>query len=103
MAWLKDSKAGRYTLTKRDTFYPSIFHTLKKLLKLLSYRDRDGASSNFLQKSTSGVFLSIEQLVKFEKEFPTEIIDYPDNGKDLFLTVSITQSSNTNTRWNAEE
>ena len=33
-------------------------------------------SSNFLQKSSNGVFLSIEQLVKFEKEFPKEIIDY---------------------------
>ena len=60
-------------------------------------------SSNFLQKSTNGVFLSIEQLVKFEKEFPREIIDYLDKGKDLFHIVSKTQSSITNTRWNAEE
>ena len=60
-------------------------------------------SSNFLQKSTNGVFLSTEQLVKFEKEFPREIIDYLNKGKDLFHTVSKTQSSITNTRWNAEE
>ena len=70
---------------------------------MLAYGDRDGVSSNFLQKSTNGVFLSIEQLVKFEKEFPREIIDYLDKGKDLFHVVSKTQSSITNTRWNAEE
>ena len=67
------------------------------------YGDRDGVSLNFLQKSTNGVFLSIEQLVRSEKEFPKEIIDYIDKGKDLFHTVSKTQSSITDTRWNAEE
>ena len=67
------------------------------------YGDRDGVSSNFLQKSTNGVFLSIEQLVRSEKEFPKEIINYIDKAKDLFHTVSKTQSSITNTRWNAEE
>ena len=60
-------------------------------------------SSNFLQKSSNGVFSSIEQLVKFEKEFPREIIDFLDKGKDLFHIVSRTQSRITNTRWNAEE
>ena len=60
-------------------------------------------SLNFLQKSTDGVFLSIKQLVKFEKEFPSEIIDHLDKGKELFHTVSKTQSSITNARWNAEE
>ena len=67
------------------------------------YGDRDGVSLNFLQKSTDGLFLSIEQLVKFEKEFPREIIDYLDKGKELFHTVSKTQRSVTNARWNAEE
>ena len=67
------------------------------------YGDKDGVSSNFLQKSSNGVFLSIEQLVRSEKEFPKEIIDYIDKAKDLFHTVSKTQSSITNTRWNAEE
>ena len=70
---------------------------------MLIYGDRDGVSSNFLQKSTDGLFLSIEQLVKFEREFPREIIDYLDKGKELFHTVSRTQSSVTNARWNAEE
>ena len=70
---------------------------------MLIYGDRDGVSLNFLQKSTNGVFLSIEQLVRFEKEFPREVIDYIEKGKDLFHTVSKTQSSITNTRWNAEE
>ena len=70
---------------------------------MLIYGYRDGVSSNFLQKSSNGVFLSIEQLVRFEKEFPIEIIDYIETGKDLFHTVSKTQSSITNTRWNAEE
>ena len=60
-------------------------------------------SSNFLQQSSNGVFLSIEQLVGFEKEFPREIIDYLDKGKNLFHTFSKTQSSITNSRWNAEE
>ena len=60
-------------------------------------------SSNFLQKSTNGVFLSIEQLVKFEKEFPREIIDYINEAKNLFLTVTKTQIKVTNSRWNAEE
>ncbi len=60
-------------------------------------------SSNFLQKSSNGVFLSIEQLVRFEEEFPSEIIDYIEEGKDFFHTFSKTQSSITNTRWNAEE
>ena len=70
---------------------------------MLIYGDRDGVSSNFLQKSSNGVFLSIEQLVKFEKEFLREIIDYLSKGKDLFHTVSKIQSSITNTRWNPEE
>jgi predicted O-methyltransferase YrrM len=70
---------------------------------LLIYGDRDGVSSNFLQKSTDGLFLSIEQLVKFEREFPREIIDYLGKGKELFHTVSKTQSCVTNARWNAEE
>ena len=70
---------------------------------MLIFGDRDGVSSNFLQKSTDGVFLSIEQLVNFEKEFSREIIDYLDKGKDLFLTVTKTQSSITSIRWNAEE
>ena len=65
------------------------------------YGDRDGVSSNFLQKSTDGLFLSIEQLVKFEREFPREIIDYLGKGKELFHTVSKTQSCVTNARWNA--
>ena len=82
---------------------PSIFYILKKRLKLFIYGDRDGVSSNFLQKSSSGVFLSIEQLVRFEKEFPREIIDYIDKGRDFFHKVSKTQSSISNTRWNAEE
>ena len=60
-------------------------------------------SSNFLQKSTNGVFLSIEQLVKFEKEFPREIIDHINEAKNLFLTVTKTQIKVTNSRWNAEE
>jgi hypothetical protein len=70
---------------------------------LLIYGDRDGVSSNFLQKSSNGTFLSVEQLVKFEKEFPREITDYLDKGKDLFYTISKTQSSITNTRSNAEK
>jgi len=60
-------------------------------------------SSNFLQKSTNGIFLSIEQLVRSEKEFPKEIINYTEKAKGLFHIVSKTQSSITNTRWNAEE
>ena len=67
------------------------------------YGDKDGVSSNFLLESSNGVFLSIEQLVMSEKEFPKEIIDYIDKAKDLFRAVSKTQSSITNTRWNAEE
>ena len=70
---------------------------------MLIYGDRDGVSSNFLQKSTNGLFLSIEQLVRFEKEFPREVIDYIEKCKDLFHTVSKTQSSITNKRWNAQE
>ena len=92
-----------YFNQKEIVIYPSIFDILKKRIKLLMYGDRDGVSSNFLQKSTDGVFLSIEQLVKFEKAFPKEIIDYLDKGKELFHTVSKIQSSVTNARWNAEE
>jgi len=70
---------------------------------LLVYGDRDGVSLNFLQKSKNSVFLSIEQLVRFEEEFPSEIIDYIEKGKDFFHTFLKTQSSITNTNWNAEE
>ena len=92
-----------YFNQKEIVIYPSIFEILKKRLKLLIYGGRDGVSLNFLQKSTDGVFLSIEQLVKFEKEFPSEITDHLDKGKELFHTVSKTQSRVTNARWNAEE
>ena len=92
-----------YFNSKEIAIYPSIFYILKKRLKLLIYGDRDGVSSNFLQKSSNGVFLSIEQLVGFEKEFPREVINHIDKAKDLFKVVSKTQSNITNTRWNAEE
>lgn len=67
------------------------------------YGDRDGVSSNFLQKSTDGVFLSIEQLVNFEQEFSRKIIDHIATAKDLFRTVTKNQSNVTSSRWNAEE
>ena len=70
---------------------------------MLIYGGRDGVSSNFLQKSANGVFLSIEQLVRFEKEFPREIIDCIEKAKDLFHAVTKAQSNVTNIRWNAEE
>lgn len=92
-----------YFNLKEIVIYPSVFEILKKRLKLLIYGDRDGVSLNFLQRTTDGVFLSIEQLVKFEIEFPREIIDHIDKGKELFHTVLKTQSSVTNARWNAEE
>ena len=92
-----------YFNKKELAIYPSIFYILKKRLKLFIYGDRDGVSSNFLQKSTNGVFLSIEQLVNFEKEFSRDIIDYIDEAKDLFLNATKTQSNVTSSRWNAEE
>ena len=49
------------------------------------------------------MFLSIEQLVNFEKEFSREIIDFIAKAKDLFCTVTKTQSNITSSRWNAEE
>ena len=49
------------------------------------------------------MFLSIEQLVNFEKEFSREIIDFIAKAKDLFSTVTKTQSNITSSRWNAEE
>jgi len=87
---------------KGDEIRPSLFEIFKKRFALFLHGDRDGVSLNFLQKSTNGIFNSIEQLVKFEKELPTDILEYLKAANELFEQTTQHQKSITSLRWNAE-
>jgi predicted O-methyltransferase YrrM len=76
---------------------------LKKRLNLFVYGDRDGVSLNFLEKSTNGIFQSLENLLDFESEIPKEAHQYFSAARSLFKETLINQSSITSKRWNAEE
>jgi len=90
-------------INRSQQIYPSIFQIFKKRLYLFLYGDRDGVSLNFLQKSTNGIFQSIEDLLDFESEIPKKASQYIGTASSLFKEVSINQSSITSKRWNAEE
>ncbi len=83
--------------------YPSIYQIFKKRLRLFLYGDKDGVSLNFLQSSSNGIFLSIQDLLDFDSEMPQEARQYISEARSLFKEVSNNQSLITNRRWNAEE
>ncbi len=79
-----------------------MFEIFKKRIDLFSHGDRDGVGLNFLQKSTNGIFLDIEQLMQSEKELPPVTLKFLESSKNLYKQIINQQKSVTNLRWNAE-
>lgn len=65
---------------------PEIF---KRRASLFVFGDRDGVSLNHLSKTTDGVFLNIQSIVKFEKDLPKQMLTHLPKAGTLFKkTVS---------------
>ena len=66
--------------------------TLIEILRIRSslflYGDRNGVSLNHLEKTTNGIFLSIESLIAADRELPKQMLSYLTVSKDLFKKLS---------------
>lgn len=78
---------------------PEIF---KRRASLFVFGDRDGVSLNHLSKTTDGVFLNIQSIVKFEKDLPKQMLTHLPKADTLFKKTVSSQKKVTNARWNAE-
>jgi hypothetical protein len=76
---------------------------LKIRTTLFIYGDRNGVSLNHLEKTTNGIFLSIESLIAADKELPKQMLSYLPDSKTLFKKALANQKQITNARWNAEQ
>jgi predicted O-methyltransferase YrrM len=81
---------------------PTLIELLKIRSSLFLYGDRNGVSLNHLEKTTNGIFLSIESLIAADKELPKQMLSYIPASKTLFKKTIANQKQITNTRWNAE-
>ncbi len=82
---------------------PTLIEILKIRSSLFLYGDRNGVSLNHLEKTTNGIFLSIESLIAADKELPKQMLSYLTASKALFKKTISNQKQITNARWNAEQ
>ena len=88
----------KYNLVK----YPGMLDVVKRRIKLSLLGDRDGVSLNYLAKTTNGVFINIQSLIKAEKELPNEMLKYLTKSGILYRKIIEKNSRVTNANWNAE-
>lgn len=82
---------------------PSLIEIFKIRSSLFLYGDRNGVSLNHLEKTTNGIFLSIDSLIASDKELPKQMSSYLPASKTLFKKTIANQKQITNARWNAEQ
>ncbi len=68
---------------------PTLIEILKIRSSLFLYGDRNGVSLNHLEKTTNGIFLSIESLIAADKELPKQMLSYLTASKALFKNLGI--------------
>jgi predicted O-methyltransferase YrrM len=89
-------------LKKEQNLFPKLREIFFKRASLFLYGNRDGVSLNFLQKSTSRIFLSTEEFMINTN------LNYPDLQKDLSTAKTLYKKvleehrPITSERWNAE-
>ena len=89
-------------MKKKQNLFPKLREIFFKRASLFLYGNRDGVSLNFLQKSTSGIFLSTEEFMINTN------LNYPDlqndlsTAKTLYKKVLEEHRPITSERWNAE-
>ena len=79
----------------------SLFATLKRRFSLFLFGARNGVSLNFLSRSSNGVFINLESLIKFESELSNKALGYIPAAAKLYSKISSQQPVITNTRWNS--
>ena len=82
---------------------PTLIEILRIRSSLFLYGDRNGVSLNHLEKTTNGIFLSIESLIAANRELPKKMLSYLTVSKALFKKTISNQKQITNSRWNAEQ
>jgi predicted O-methyltransferase YrrM len=89
-------------LKKQQDFFPKIREIFFKRFRLFLHGNKDGVSLNFLQGSSTGIFLSTEEFITNSK------FNYPDLQKDLSTAKTLFKKVLeecrliTSERWNAE-
>ena len=82
---------------------PTLIEILRIRSSLFLYGDRNGVSLNHLEKTTNGIFLSIESLIAANRELPKQMLSYLTVSKALFKKTISNQKQITNARWNAKQ
>ena len=82
---------------------PTLIEIFKIRSSLFLYGDRNGVSLNHLEKTTNGIFLSIESLIAADKELPKQMLSYLPVSRTLFKKTIAKQKQITSARWNAEQ
>jgi predicted O-methyltransferase YrrM len=64
--------------------------------------DRNGVSLNYLEKTSNGVFMGLNSLLKIERELPPSMSRHIPAAKKLFTQLKKREKKVTSVRWDAE-